>query len=185
MCVYVCASTLTTESFDILTWKSVLGYGIHSREVIHFGASIHLSFCVLQSNISLCLSAIGGSLWSTSCSRSPYLFHTSEYAKFAGLAGHVQQILKNVKQNQTPSPARVNQRQRKVWYSPSFHSEMSCKNSKCPAKDWRFAGQNVRQSWNEFRVLWYFMACKQLQTLWSYCRSTNVRVLLMFAFFTK
>ena len=35
----------------------------------------------------------------------------------------------------------------------TYHSEMSSENSKCPAKDSRFAGQNVRQGSNEFRVL--------------------------------
>ncbi len=35
----------------------------------------------------------------------------------------------------------------------TIYSEMSGKNSKCPAKDGRFAGQNVRRCSNEFRVL--------------------------------
>ncbi len=34
-----------------------------------------------------------------------------------------------------------------------FRSEMSADNSKCLAEDWRFAGQNVRQGLNKFRVL--------------------------------
>ncbi len=35
-----------------------------------------------------------------------------------------------------------------------FYSEMSGKNSKCPANDWQSAGQNVQQSSNEFHALW-------------------------------
>ena len=40
-----------------------------------------------------------------------------------------------------------------------FYSKMSGENSKCPAKDWSCAGQNVRRGLNEFRVLCYF-TCK-------------------------
>ena len=35
-----------------------------------------------------------------------------------------------------------------------LYSQMSSQNSKCPAKDWQLAGQNVRRSSNEFRILW-------------------------------
>ncbi len=36
----------------------------------------------------------------------------------------------------------------------TFYNEMSSENSKCPARDWRFAEQNVRWGSNEFRTLW-------------------------------
>ena len=37
----------------------------------------------------------------------------------------------------------------------TYHSETSGENSKCPAKDSRFARQNVWRGSNEFRILWF------------------------------
>ncbi len=69
-----------------------------------------------------------------------------EYAKFAGLAGHVRRILKV---SILISPDKMSSE--KFDIRQTFHT--SGENSKCPAKDCRFAGQNVRRGSNEFRVL--------------------------------
>ncbi len=64
----------------------------------------------------------------------------SEYAKFAGL-----------RRMSLISPDKMSSE--KFDIRQTFHGEMSGENSKCPAKDCRFAGQHVRRGSNEFRVL--------------------------------
>ena len=82
----------------------------------------------------------------------------SEYAKFAGLAAYVWRILKmsgeGVWSRRTKCPARVFQGQCLANRCPAkslvFAGHFTVI---CPAKDWRFAGQNVRRGSNEFRIL--------------------------------
>ena len=68
-----------------------------------------------------------------------------EYAEFAGFAGGVRQILKNVRQ------VYIKDFKMSTAY---FTVKCPARIQKCPAKVWQFAGHFVRRSSNEFRVLW-------------------------------
>ncbi len=57
----------------------------------------------------------------------------------------------NVRQRSLISPDKMSSE--KFDIRQTIHSEMSCENSKCPAKNCRFTGQDVRRGSNEFRVL--------------------------------
>ncbi len=81
----------------------------------------------------------------------------AEYAKFAGLAGHVWWSLINVRQRGLISPDILSSESKsrkmsskwitseKFYIRQTFYGQMSGNNSKCLVKDWKFAGQNVKR----------------------------------------
>ena len=81
---------------------------------------------------------------------------STEYVKFARLAGHVQWILKNVQRRGVDLTGHFVRRRSIKDKVRHFTVKilMSGENSKCPAKDWRFTGQNVQRGSNQFHALW-------------------------------
>ena len=70
-------------------------------------------------------------------------------AKYAGHAGHVRQSSADVRQRALTLPDILSSR---IQYLPVINWEKCLAwGSKCPTEHWRPAGQNVRQTWNNFR----------------------------------